>query len=275
MDGRELLTLKVHTTVVGAVAISPDGRRIVTGIDNGTAKVWDAENGRELLTIDGSDARLFSSVVFSPDGQRIVTANLDWTAKVWMAASPEDVEAWRKEEEAAEQRDLHMRAIRTAEAELNAAVTRMDWGEVAAKLAEAEKLIPEDERGELEPLRFKILFGRKDYPAACQLAEKISDAHADDAELQNDLAWTIATGETIEPRALSLAEKIATRANDAAKGRDAQILDTLARVLFMRGKKEAAIQLQEQAVTLAEGEEKAVLQKTLDSYRKGELPKPD
>ena len=85
----------------------------------------------------------------------------------------------------------------------------------------------------------------------------------------------LATGEATKLRDLGLAGKIATRANVVAKGRYTNILDTLARVLFMRGKKEAAIQLQEQAVTLAEGEEKAVLQKTLDSYRKGELPKPD
>jgi hypothetical protein len=69
-----------------------------------------------------------------------------------------------------------------------------------------------------------------------------------------------------------LAEKLAMRANDAAKGRTPSILDTLARVLFIQGRKEEAIQLQNQAVTVAEGREKEGLQKTLDSYRRGELP---
>ena len=41
------------------------------------------------------------SAAFSPDGRRIVTASRDKTAKIWMAASPEEVEAWRKEEQPA------------------------------------------------------------------------------------------------------------------------------------------------------------------------------
>ena len=52
-------------------------------------------------------------------------------------------------------------------------------------------------------------------------------------------------------------------------------VDTLARVLFMQGQKEEAIELQGKAVHLAEGEMKKSLQKTLDGYRKGELTKAD
>ena len=65
------------------------------------------------------------------------------------------------------------------------------------------------------------------------------------------------------------------RANDAAKGKDAAILDTLARVLFMQGKKEEAIKQQDQAVTLAAVQIKESLQKTLESYKNGKLPKAD
>ena len=35
------------------VAFSPDGSRIVTGVDDKTAKVWDAKTGAELLTLKG------------------------------------------------------------------------------------------------------------------------------------------------------------------------------------------------------------------------------
>jgi hypothetical protein len=43
----------------------------------------------------------------------------------------------------------------------------------------------------------------------------------------------------------------------------------------MNGKKAQAIEAQEKAVKLAEGAAKAELQKTLDSYKEGKLPKPD
>jgi hypothetical protein len=43
----------------------------------------------------------------------------------------------------------------------------------------------------------------------------------------------------------------------------------------MRGKKEEAIQIQQRAVTAGEDQGKSGYQKTLESYRKGILPKPD
>src|SRR5262249_11607474 len=67
-----------------------------------TAKIWDATNGKELLTLKGHTAAVRAS--FSPDGRRIVTASWDHTAKVWEAASPAQVESWRQEEQAGSQK---------------------------------------------------------------------------------------------------------------------------------------------------------------------------
>ncbi len=106
------------------------------------------------------------------------------------------------------------------------------------------------------------------------LTEKMSNVHQDNAMLQNGLAWDIVTSEEIEPRDLNVAEKLATRANEASEDKDANCLDTLALVLFMQGKKEAAIKRQEQAVSMVEDKRKPEFQKTLDSYRQGILPKP-
>ena len=36
---------------------SPDGTRLATGSRDGTAKVWDAAGGRELLTLKGHTER--------------------------------------------------------------------------------------------------------------------------------------------------------------------------------------------------------------------------
>ena len=174
-----------------------------------------------------------------------------------------------------EQRQKNEAQLRIVWTVLSRAVQKKDWDTATAKLAEAEQLLPGDERDNLDLTRFNILIGKKDYPAAYKLAAKVSDAHKDNAMLQNQLAWQIATDEGIEQRDLALAETIATRAHEAAKGEDAGIADTLARVLFLRGKKEEAVALEEKAVRLAEGDTQKSLQKVLDSYKKGELPRAD
>ena len=78
------LTLTGHDGGVRSVAYSPDGQRIVTASFDQTAKVWEAQTGKELLTLTGHKG-IVRSVAYSPDGQRIVTASFDQTAKVWNA----------------------------------------------------------------------------------------------------------------------------------------------------------------------------------------------
>ena len=71
---------------VTAASFSPDGRRIVTGSVDKTARVWDAESGKpvgEPMRHEGS----VNAASFSPDGRRIVTASYDKTARVWDAES--------------------------------------------------------------------------------------------------------------------------------------------------------------------------------------------
>ena len=82
-------TLVGHAGSVWSVAFSPDGKRIVTGSDDATAKVWDAETGQELLTLKGHTGSVIS-VAFSPDGKRIVTGSDDKTVKVWDAATGQE-----------------------------------------------------------------------------------------------------------------------------------------------------------------------------------------
>ena len=81
------LTLKGHTGGVYSVAWSPDGKRLATGSRDGTAKVWDAASGKELLTLKGS---YVTSVAWSPDGKWLATAD-GQTAKVWETASGKEL----------------------------------------------------------------------------------------------------------------------------------------------------------------------------------------
>jgi thiol-disulfide isomerase/thioredoxin len=178
--------------------------------------------------------------------------------------------AVEKEKEQAAQREK-MRLPRQLAAEMKA----KQWDKAEATLLEIGKGLPENQRAGLDSTRFQILIGKADFKGAIQLAGKISDEHKDKAMLQNELAWQLATNEAFKERDLELAAKIASRANDAAKGKDPAILDTFARVTFMQGKQDKAIELQEMAVKLAEGEAKNSLQAILDSYKKGTLPKAD
>jgi len=69
---------------VYGVAFSPDGKRIVTASADKTARVWDAESGKELRKLEGHTEGALC-VAFSPDGKRIVTTSVDDTARVWDA----------------------------------------------------------------------------------------------------------------------------------------------------------------------------------------------
>ena len=63
-----------HTDVIRQVVFSPDGTRLATASFDGSAKLWDAVSGKELLTLSGHAANVFG-VTFSPDGKTIATAS--------------------------------------------------------------------------------------------------------------------------------------------------------------------------------------------------------
>ena len=74
---------------VRSVAFSPDARRLVAGFVDGTARVWDVQTGRKLLTLkpgrvdEPSPFKGGVEAAFSPDGQRILTVGLDGAVKFW------------------------------------------------------------------------------------------------------------------------------------------------------------------------------------------------
>jgi WD40 repeat protein len=69
---------------VSDCAFSPDGKLIVSASFDHTLKVWDAQTGQMLRSLEGH-SRWVVSCAFSPDGKLIVSASYDHTLKVWDA----------------------------------------------------------------------------------------------------------------------------------------------------------------------------------------------
>ncbi len=65
---------------------SPDGRTVLTGLADGTARIWDTQTGKTTTTLIGH-SRPVVSAMFSSDGKRVVTASRDQTARIWDAGT--------------------------------------------------------------------------------------------------------------------------------------------------------------------------------------------
>jgi len=75
-------TLKGHTGGVQFSAFSADGRTVITGSIDKTARIWSVENGELLVTLKAPQASI-KSVMLSADGQLAVTIAADGHARVW------------------------------------------------------------------------------------------------------------------------------------------------------------------------------------------------
>ncbi|WP_295555443.1 caspase family protein [uncultured Hyphomicrobium sp.] len=71
-----------HSAEVDAVAVSPNGKLVLTGSQDTTVKLWEAESGRLIRTYRGHDDRILN-VAFSPDGQRFASSGLDFKIVLW------------------------------------------------------------------------------------------------------------------------------------------------------------------------------------------------
>ncbi|HUS13533.1 MAG TPA: hypothetical protein VM536_00765 [Chloroflexia bacterium] len=87
--GDEAPTLRGHTSAVVSPSYSPDGQRLLTGGQDGSARIWDAATGTESKVLRGHAAGL-TSATWNQDGKKILTTSVDGLAKMWDAASGQE-----------------------------------------------------------------------------------------------------------------------------------------------------------------------------------------
>lgn len=88
--GQAIHVFKGHSGLIHQGVFFPDGKRLLTASADRTAKLWDAETGRELLSLPHSAE--VTTVAISPDGKRLVTGADDGTTTLWSAADWKETE---------------------------------------------------------------------------------------------------------------------------------------------------------------------------------------
>lgn len=90
LGGDEIRTLRGHSEKVGSVALSADGRLVLSASQDQTLRVWNVEDGQErrlLATLDGSH----NVVAMNAAGTRAVSGSNTGTLRQWDLAKGEEL----------------------------------------------------------------------------------------------------------------------------------------------------------------------------------------
>src|SRR5438046_3054764 len=71
-----------HTNAVFSMAVSPDGKTLVSGSGDHTVLLWEMSNGQCINTLQGH-SHWVRSVAFSSDGKTFASGCDDGTIKLW------------------------------------------------------------------------------------------------------------------------------------------------------------------------------------------------
>ncbi|MEM7230933.1 MAG: redoxin domain-containing protein [Planctomycetota bacterium] len=151
-------------------------------------------------------------------------------------------------------------ALRLARSDAKAALTQLDaFSSKYASVAERFAVT-----------RFELLLRSGEWKRASEFGKQLvtKATKQNDAQQLNRIAWTIVDpASPWKERDLDLARRAAAQANKLSEKKNAAILDTAARVSFLRGRVHRALRIQKQAVKLASDRMKPSLEKTLQEYQ--------
>jgi len=93
---RELRRFDARPARIECMAPSPDGRRILTGGNDGVVRVWEVESGREVGRLAKHDDTVLC-VGFTPDGRRALSGggDKDKTVRIWDLSRGQEVHCLR------------------------------------------------------------------------------------------------------------------------------------------------------------------------------------
>ena len=77
-----LHTFRGHRGPVSCVAISSDGKRLVSGSYDKSLKIWDVQKGQQIRILKGHTDSVLC-VAISPAGKRLVSGSYDKSLKIW------------------------------------------------------------------------------------------------------------------------------------------------------------------------------------------------
>ena len=81
-----------HTDFVQALALSPDGRFLVTGSRDKSVREWEVTSGKQLRSFQGHRDEV-TAVAIRPDGRQVASASADGAIRVWDLSAADDHKA--------------------------------------------------------------------------------------------------------------------------------------------------------------------------------------
>jgi len=82
ISDHSMLTLAGHDSAITAIAISPDGSKLVSGSEDGILRLWDMATGRQIVSAEAHERKV-SALAINQDGTLLVSGSFDKAIFAW------------------------------------------------------------------------------------------------------------------------------------------------------------------------------------------------
>jgi WD40 repeat protein len=82
LSDQPIKIIRQEQQTINSLAFSSDGKRLVSGVNNGNIKIWDTKIWKKY-SVNGQHLEPVNSVAFSPDNNLIASGSDDKTIKIW------------------------------------------------------------------------------------------------------------------------------------------------------------------------------------------------